>query len=312
MRSVEGSGISGVPPGRVQQRRSQAGPEQPAVGLREQRLRDLVAVVLDPGGVEGVEPDVHAVLHVADGVGEEPRADGEHRRADHHEREPVGGDVEQRQEAAEVHQRRAEVADEDEHQHRRAPDHEQRPEVLERRDRHPRHAPRSLDQHLPRVAQVGGEEDDDRDLAELGGLEGDRPEVDAQVGAVDLRADPRHARQEEQDQARRGDRVAVALEHAQVAQQQDGRREQRQADHEPLRLLARQLLVDAVDDDEPEARQHGDQREHVRVGVRQREAQEQVAREAEAEEPQAVGQRDVGDDLRLLDEDRREARGQQQ
>ena len=58
-------------------------------------------------------------------------------QADDHVGEPAGGDVEQRQEGAEEHQRAAEVADEDEHQHRRAPDDQQRPEVLQRRDRQP-------------------------------------------------------------------------------------------------------------------------------------------------------------------------------
>ena len=120
----------------------------------------------------------------------------------------------------------------------------------------PEEAPRALHEHLPRVAQVRGEEDDDRDLAELGRLEGDRPELDAEVGAVDLLADPGHARQQQQQQRDRGDRVAVALEHAEVAQQQDRRREQDQPDHEPLRLLARQRVVDPVDDDEAEAGEH--------------------------------------------------------
>ncbi len=93
----------------------------------------------------------------------------------------------------------------------------------------------------------------------------------------------------------RGDRVAVPLEHAQVAQQQDRRGEQDQPDDEPLRLLARELLVDPVDDDEAEAGEHRDEREQVRVGVRQREAQEQVPGEAQAEEQRAVGERDVGE-----------------
>ena len=311
MRSVCGAGISDCPPGAAQQRGAEARPEQPAVGLREDRLRELVALLLDPLGLERVQPDVDAVLHVADRGGEEPRPDGEHAHPDHHEREPVGGHVEQRQEAAEVHQRRAEVADEDEHEHRRAPDHEQRPEVLELRhgDR-PQLA--ALDEHLARVAQVGRQEDDDRDLPELRRLEGDGPELDAEVGAVDLLADPGHARQQQQQQAGERDRVAVALEHAEVAQQQDRAREQDQPDDEPLGLLARQRVVDPVDHDEAEAGEHADQREDVGVGVREREAQEDVPGEAQQQEDQAVGQRDVRQLLGLLDEDRREAGGQQQ
>ena len=41
-----------------------------------------------------------------------------------------------------------------------------------------------------------------------------------------------------------------------------------QPDDEPLRLLAREVLVDPVDHHEAEARQHRDEREQVRVGVR--------------------------------------------
>ena len=138
------------------------------------------------------------------------------------------------------------------------------------------------------------------------------PELDAEVGAVDLLADPGHARQQQQQQADERDRVAVALEHAEVAQQQDRRREQDQADDEPLRLLARERVVDPVDDDEPEAREHAHEREHVRVRVGQREADHEVPGEAQQQEDRAVGQRDVRELLGLLDEDRGEPGGQQQ
>jgi hypothetical protein len=50
----------------LEQRLPEAGAEQPAVGLREQRLRDLVALLLHQARRERVLPDVDAVLHVAD------------------------------------------------------------------------------------------------------------------------------------------------------------------------------------------------------------------------------------------------------
>ena len=62
---------------------------------------------------------------------------------------------------------------------------------------------RALHEHAAVVLQVGGEEDDDRDLAQLGRLEGDRPDAHAEVGAVDLLADPGHAREQQQREARR-------------------------------------------------------------------------------------------------------------
>ena len=149
-------------------------------------------------------------------------------------------------------------------------------------------------------------------FAELGRLERHRPEPDAQVGAVDLLPDPGHAREQEQEQPGRGDRVAVALEHAEVAQEDDRDREQDQPDHEPLRLVARERLVDPVDHHEPEAREHRDQREQVRVGVGQRDADHDVPRQAQQEEREPVGQRQVGLRRRLLDEDRREAEREEQ
>ena len=148
------------------------------------------------------------------------------------------------------------------------------------------------DQQLARVAQVAGQEDDDRDLRELRRLHAQRADLDRQVGAVGRRE---RARQQQQQDAADGDQVAVALEHAVVAQQHDRRGEQPQADDEPLRLQARQAVVDPVDLDQAEARQQRHEREQVRVGVRQRQAQHEVRRDAQAEEDRAVGQRDVGD-----------------
>ena len=200
MRSVCGAGISVSPLGPRSSDAAEAGAEQPAVGLREQRLRDLVALLLDPLRVERVQPDVDAVLDVADRRGEEPGAEREQRQPDDHEREPVGGHVEQRQEAAEEHQRRAEVADEDEHQHRRAPDHEQRAEVLERRDRHARSgAPCTSTCRVSR--RYAARKMTIAIFPNSAGWNATGPELDAEVGAVDLLADPGHARQQQQQQA---------------------------------------------------------------------------------------------------------------
>ena len=127
--------------------------------------------------------------------------------------------------------------------------------MLERRDGQAHEPPRAEHQHLAGVAQIGRDEDDQADLAQLGRLERDRSDLDPQVGAVDLGADAGQAREHQQPQADERDRVAVALEHAVVAYEQDHRGEGDQPDHEPLRLLARQRVVDAVDDDEAEGRE---------------------------------------------------------
>ena len=133
------------------------------------------------------------------------------------------------------------------------------------------------------------------------------PDLDRQEGAVDLRADAGQPRHQEQRDARRRDRVAVALEHVVVVDHQDGHAEEREPDDEPLRLLARELGVDPVDQDETDAGQHGGEREQVRVGVREARADEQVRQHAQAEEERAVGQRRVGDVLGARGDNRREA-----
>ena len=288
MRSVCAAGRMERAAGQGEERLAEALAEEAAVGLREEALGDLVALLVDPVGREGVAPDGHAVAHVPDRPGEERRAAHEHERPDDHEGEPRRGHVEEREEAAEEHERRAQVADEDEHEHRRAPDHEQRPDVLERE------LPAQAARHeLPRVVEVAREEDDDGELGELRGLEGDRPDAHGEVGAVHRLAEHRQPRHEQQGDAGRGDGVAVALEHAQVAQEQHGRAEQAEADGEPLRLLAREVGVDAVDHHEPHGPQERGQREQVRVGVGQPRAYEEVREQAPGEEEGAVDDRHV-------------------
>ena len=126
--------------------------------------------------------------------------------------------------------------------------------------------------------------------------------------------------------ADRGDRVAVALEHAHApaAQREDRGREQDQPDHHPLRLLAGQHGVDSVDHHDSHAREHRDEREQVGIGVRQRETDHEVRRQAQPEEQRAVGERHAGGVVERevgrrprrvalgLDEDRREAGGDEQ
>ena len=246
-------------------------------------------------------------LHVADAVGEERRAHQEHAEARQHEREPGGRHVEERQEAAEEHQRAPQVPDEDQHQHGRSPDEQERPEMLQAEARDP--AP---DEHLAHVAEVAREEDDDRDLRELRRLKLDRADLHREEGAVHLFADARQPRHEQEREAGGGDRVAVALEHAVVAQEHDRRHEQQQADDEPLRLLARELLVDAVDHHQAERGEHGREREQVRIGVGQASADEQVREDAAAEEEEPVGRRDLVGRFRPRDQDGREPRRHQE
>ena len=95
-------------------------------------------------------------------------------------------------------------------------------------------------QQLAVLVQVAREEDDDADLRDLRRLEGERAEVDLEVGAVHLRADARQPRRHQQQDPDGRDQVAVALEHVVVAQEEDRRREQGRPGDEDRRLLQRQ------------------------------------------------------------------------
>jgi hypothetical protein len=175
----------------IEDRLGEAGADDAAVRLREQRLRELVAAVR-----RVVERPVERMLPV-----EDPRIDVAHVRPEvigtrgkqdqpqKREREAPCRDVEQRQEGAEEHQRRPNLARDQQHTHRRAPHEQQRSELLHRGQCQPENALPRGHKQLPVVAQVGGEEDDDCDLPELGWLERDRSDMDAQVGAVDLLTD---------------------------------------------------------------------------------------------------------------------------
>ncbi len=255
-----------------------------------------------------MQPDLDPLVDVRDGGDDEVGADEEEEHPDDDEAEAPGRHVEQRQEGGEEHQRAAEVADEDEQEHRGAPDDQHRAEVFERRQGDAEDPPRPDDQHLAVLPQVGGEEDDDRDLRELGRLEGDRADLDPEVGAVHLFADPRQARRQQQQDADRGDDVPVALEHVVVAQELDRQGEEDEAEDEPVGLVAGQAFVDPVEHHQAERGQHRHQREEVRVGVRQADPQVDVGGDADREEVGAVGDAEVAEFRALLGEDRGEAR----
>ena len=135
---------------------------------------------------------------------------------------------------------------------------------------------------IARLSQIAGEKDDDPELRELGRLELDRAHLDGEVRAADLVPDAGQPRHQQQRDRGRGDRVAVALEHAVVADEQDRGAEEREPDDEPLRLLARQLGVDPVDHHHAHRREQGGEGEHVGVGVRQPRPDEQVCEHAQA------------------------------
>src|SRR5205085_2257213 len=88
-----------------------------------------------------------------------------------------------------VQERAAEVVGREEDEHGRAPDHEQRTPVLQA----------SLREDLALLLEIAGEEDDQRDLAQLTGLQAERTEMDPQPRAVDRHGDPSDDVREEEE-----------------------------------------------------------------------------------------------------------------
>ena len=172
---------------------AEPGAAEAAVADRVEALDELVA--RSPGGARArpstrsrrivrprVQPDRDALVHVRDEVVDERRRRRRRARGrPMRRRRAAGGDVEHREEDPELEERAAEVVRLHEHEHRGAPDQEQRPEVLDP----------PLRQHLPLVAQVAGEEDDQEDLRQLARLELERADLHPEAGAVDrLRRSP--------------------------------------------------------------------------------------------------------------------------
>ena len=271
MKSVLMYGISGLPSVVLNDALAEPGAAVAAVRDRVERLDELVALAvlperLRPGqrAVHGVrrprmQPDRDALPDVRHLLVRAVAAGDEERDPDDDEREARRRDVEHREEDPVVEKRRAEVVRRDEHEHAAAPDDEQRPDVLEPR----------LRERLALLAQVGGEEDDQEDLRELARLELDRADAHPEPCAVDRRAEPGHARQEQQRDRRDPEQVLVVLELAVVAAQPEQReREEADADDDPEPLLERVVGTEPVDLGHADRRQHTRHRQQVRVGVR--------------------------------------------
>ena len=174
MKSVLTYGISWLPVGGRERALAEPRAAVAAVRDRVQRLHELVARAVlaegEPAGLRaehlvvgpGLQPDRHALADVGDLVVGGPAADGEERRGRRATYASARrGDVEHRQEDPEVEEPRAEVVRDDEDEHRAAPDQQQRGHVLQP----------ALREHLALLAQVRRQEDDQRDLRQLAGLE---------------------------------------------------------------------------------------------------------------------------------------------
>ena len=241
---------------------AQTAPQDAPGGQCKERLHDLIAAA---GRVlPGIEPDVHPGLHVGEDVVKQRRSGKEEGQAHQNVEGAPRGHVQDRQERPEEQQAGAQVLHEDHQDHGQAPDGEQGGQIAEGRQGDAQHPPRAHREHLPDVDQIGGEEDHQEDLAELGRLEAYRPQDDPQTGAVDL--PPQAGGQQEQEDTGDADQVAVLAQPLQPAHEHQGEEERRQTHDQPDGLLACELLVEAEDHQDAQGRQQS--RDGQEIGIR--------------------------------------------
>ncbi len=205
-----------------------------------------------------------------------------------------------REEDPVVEKRAAEVVRHEEDEHRAAPDDEQRPPVLQP----------ALREHLALLAEVRGEEDDQRDLPELARLELEPADVHPETRAVDrlpevaARAAGRGAR----SRRRRRCTCSARARGSRVAARRASRRRRRRRSRPRFPAGApRVVRAEPVDLRQPDGGEQRCHRQEVRIGERHRAPRDDVRDEVEGEEERGVAER-AGRDLRLeRDVDAREA-----
>src|SRR5207302_1069825 len=110
------------------------------------------------------------------------------------------GEVQHREEDPEEQERRTDVLPEDHHQHRHAPHGDDRHEVRHRWHGKGSDPARRLRQYLAVLLEICREEDDEEQLHRLPRLDAARPDLDPDPRAVDLAADQRKERREQEGQ----------------------------------------------------------------------------------------------------------------
>ena len=201
----------------------------------------------------------------------------EQSKADDQPRHAVRGDVQHRDEEAEEQQRGTQVALQDEDRDADQPHDHDRAEVAGARQAHAEELAAADRQVVAVRHEISGEEDSQRDLHELAGLDRRSGPRRIQTRAPKVSwPRPGIIGEEQQEQGECAEGVGVAAQHAVVAQrdQDDGRDNDRDAHEEGLAEANHGLVpagigqVEAVDHRQPQARQRdGDRQDHgVRVG----------------------------------------------
>jgi hypothetical protein len=156
---------------------AQTGAEQPARGHPHEALGQLVG--LGEGvGRERVQPEHHAPLQVREEQVCRVGAGREQHEADGDPGDPLGGDVEHRDEEAEEEQRRAQVFLKDEDGDAHQPGDHDRAEVTPAREGEAKDLAPGQGEDVAGLHEVAGEEHRESDLRNLPRLEGHRTDPD--------------------------------------------------------------------------------------------------------------------------------------
>ena len=207
-------------------------------------------------------------MDVGEGLPGEERAHPEQAGTEDEVGAPGRGHPQQGDEQGEEQQRRPEVALGDQDDEGEPPRQQDGAEMLEVGDHGGTDSVRGDRQQLALLDQVRGEEDAERHLGELAGLEADAAEPHPQPGPVDVASDDREQRHQQQADADQGERVAEALQVADPPHQDERSDEGADAEGRPHRLQPRQLVVEPGDEDIADAVEQGRQREQDPVGRR--------------------------------------------
>jgi hypothetical protein len=244
-----------------------------------------------------VQPEVEAVLDVADERVGRQRAGAEEQPADDEPAGTLGGDVEHHQEEAEEEERGAQVVLQHQDHHRDAEHRQDRAEVA---------AARQVDEHDPAAGQregvtvqdqVARERDHQQHLGDLAGLEAEARDVDPDPRTVDLSPDDRQEGKDQQQDADQARGVGEALQDAVVAQQEQRGDEEDDTECHPGQLLAGEGVrlserlvgqVQAAEDGQAEPVDRRDERQQDGVGVGRDDADGDVGGHDQSGQPAAV------------------------
>ena len=241
---------------------------------------------------------------------------GQEREADDDVREASRGNVEHQQEDGVEQHGRAQIAFEDDDEQAYAPDCEQRQQQAQARDLEAQDLAVGDGEQLAVLGQIACQEQDDKDLGELAGLNGKAGDANPQLRARDRGADKDG--QHEQNDADDAKGVLVAHDHVEVFHQRKRAYHQGNRDKQNDELGDGKRGRQARHKRDTDARKHKDDGQDGRVGAGCQDAHGDVCRGKRGKEADRHGERlkrdggARGEHVHRIQQDDGERRGDEQ